>query len=58
MTHEDFVKWLDKEIEDNTFREQRADTKIVASYYQGCTSTLCTVKEKFFTLTPPPTTLS
>jgi len=60
MTHEEFIEMLDEEIEfceprakDEEFNDRKAD-----GYWTGHLNLLRRIKEKFFTLTPPPTTLS
>lgn len=59
MTNEDFVQWIDERIAQH--RKEESDlTKGYAMrrLYLELSSQLEEVKEKFFTLTPPPTTLS
>jgi len=59
MTHEQFVEWLDEKIAEH--RKSETDlTKgyVVRRLHLELASQLGEVKEKFFTLTPPPTTLS
>lgn len=59
MTHEEFVQWIDERIS----RYRMCENDLTAEYAtrRMCleiASQLEDVKEKFFTLTPPPTTLS
>jgi hypothetical protein len=59
MTHEEFVKWIDERIA----QHYKDENDLTAGYakrrlYLELASQLQEVKEKFFTLTPPHTTLS
>ena len=59
MTHEEFVKWLDEEIEKAWMENDRESRKIEPDGTPyGRANALEEVKEKFLTLTLPPTTLS
>lgn len=59
MTPDDFVEWLDGKIADHRRRGDNVNKTIAArKTYIELASQLEEVKEKFFTLTPPPTTLS
>lgn len=54
MTPEEFMEWLDKEVE---FIKPTEDYK-PSEYERGYRKALVDVKNIFLTLTPPPTTLS
>ena len=59
MTHEEFVEWINERI--SRYRMCEKDLTAKDSTRRIClevASQLEDVKEKFFTLTPPPTTLS
>lgn len=59
MTHEAFLEWIDKEIENEA--SACKDPKFGAYLRQQSGprhDMLIEVREKFLTLTPPPTTLS
>lgn len=58
MTPEDFVEWLDKKIQtwDKVYQDSPKWDK--DQYASGYSDALEEVKQKFFTLTHPPTTLS
>lgn len=59
MTHEDFVEWLDEKIADHRRRgDNVSKTYVARRTHIELASQLEEVKQKFFTLTPPPTTLS
>lgn len=55
MTPEQFLEWLDKEIEACKFpAENEIDT--AKAYWKGMLKEAQLVREKFLTLTPPPAT--
>lgn len=59
MTYEQFLAWLDKEIAITANHGQKPDIDLAApAYIKGMYVAYQKVKEKFLTLTPPPTTLS
>lgn len=59
MTPEDFVEWLDEKIADHRRRgDNVSKTTTARRTYIELASQLEEVKQMFFTLTPPPTTLS
>lgn len=59
MTPEDFIEWIDKEIQKAQRWADRESSKMEPDQsFNGRLSALEEVKQKFFTLTPPPTTLS
>lgn len=60
MTHEQFIEWIDEQME---FCEPRAKNEEMqngksGNYWTGQMNLYRQVREKFLTLTPPPTTLS
>lgn len=59
MTHEQFLAWLDSEIEKAAKKDEIESLKYEGDLsHSGRVNALEEVKEKFITLTPPPTTLS
>jgi hypothetical protein len=59
MTHEQFLQWLDEQIEYNERMASKEDRKMEPNLcYQGAANAFEDVKEKFLALLPPPTTLS
>lgn len=59
MTHEEYLKWLDREI--TVAKEQAVEQSYDLSaveYCKGWGEACMEAKKKFLTLTPPPTTLS
>lgn len=58
MTHEDFVEWLDKKIQTWEKVYQDSPKWDKNNFAAGKSEAFEEVKDKFFTLTPPPTTLS
>lgn len=59
MTYEEFLKWIDEQIEYNDRMARKEDRKMEPYFaYQGAHDALEAVKEKFLTLLPPPTKLS
>ena len=59
MTPKQFMEWLDKEIELYRNHGQKPDIDLAApAYVKGHFDAYQKVREKFLTLTPPPTTLS
>ena len=55
MTHGEFLQWLDEEI---NYLKNMEDAQQLARDGHTKLFVLQQVKEKFLTLTPPPTTLS
>jgi len=59
MTHEEFVKWLDQEIEfSKDLKKQFPPQSKVYDRASDGIAIFTIVKEKFLSLPPPPTTLS
>lgn len=59
MTHEEFIKWLDDEIEKSARNADAQDYDIEAvEFCNGYGEALKDVRKKFITLMPPPTTLN
>lgn len=59
MTYEEFLKWLDEQIEYNDRLARKEDHKIEPNFtYEGAFNAYEAVKEKFLSLLPPPTKLS
>lgn len=59
MTHEQFIQWLDEQIEYYDKMARKEDRKMEPYFaYQGAHDAYEAVKEKFLELLPPPTTLS
>lgn len=59
MTHEEFIQWLDTEIDVADQLAERENRKTEPYFgYEGRARALEEVKEKFLTIMPPPTTLN
>jgi hypothetical protein len=59
MTHEQFLQWLDEQIEYfERMAEKQARKMEPDLSYMGACNAFEAVKEKFIALLPPPTTLS
>lgn len=53
MNRDQFIEWLDQEIEDNDRRMEEAGDSQRSSYYLGCATGIAHVKEKFIAIYPP-----
>lgn len=57
MTHEEFIKWLDDKIVSYNKQYQDSPKWDKNEYAAGYSDALCDAKEKFLSVTPPPTTI-
>lgn len=50
MTAQQYIEWLDAQIDDNDRRMEDAPDRQRSSYYLGCASAMAKAKEKFLTI--------